>query len=98
MTRSTIEYDVVGSSRNLNERNTVKLFTLTTIAAVSLLAVGCSTTGRRNTSWEYTMAGSKDAAALKQQLNVLGHDGWEFVGIYPEADGWNQTVLKRAKK
>ena len=47
--------------------------------------------------WEYRII-SKDAAAgalvTEGELNALGHNGWELVGVVPTSDGL-QVYLKR---
>jgi hypothetical protein len=49
--------------------------------------------------WEYKVVGSAatDAVLSENELNALGKDGWELVGVVPSSSGV-RFYLKRARR
>jgi hypothetical protein len=52
-----------------------------------------------NPRWEYKAMGLSSLSVDENQLNTLGEQGWEFVGLYPVANGTGGEyyIFKRRK-
>ncbi len=52
-----------------------------------------------NPRWEYKAIGLSSISVDDNQLNTLGAQGWEFVGLYPVANGTggDYYIFKRRK-
>jgi len=49
--------------------------------------------------WEYTCETFDGVIALSQQLNKLGHDGWEVIAVLPQTGTMpNVVIAKRSKE
>jgi hypothetical protein len=64
----------------------------------TLLLVGCATTERHPTAWEYKVVSGVVAAGLEQKINEAAADGWVFVSTGSQTDTWGYAVMKRRRK
>jgi hypothetical protein len=53
-----------------------------------------------NPRWEYKTIGLQSLSIDENQLNTLGAQGWEFVGLYPvlNGNGGEYYIFKRPKQ
>ena len=45
--------------------------------------------------WEYTCETFDGVIALSQQLNKLGHDGWEVIAVLPQTGTMPNVVIAK---